>query len=175
MPIRYADVRAKAGALRQLTSLTVDEFDALVPLVQKTFAAHMEAWTLEGKPRNGRRYSQYATCPLPTPEDRLLFVLMYLKGAPLQSAHAAAFGLTQPKANLWLRVLLTALRTALASGGKAPTRTAVALQERLEALTRPPAAAPDAGAAGVAPLLTMARNAPSRAPRTQVIRPTTLR
>jgi hypothetical protein len=34
MPIRYADIRAKAGAIRQLTSLTVDEFETLAPLVQ---------------------------------------------------------------------------------------------------------------------------------------------
>jgi hypothetical protein len=100
--------------------------------VQQAFVAHMEAWTLEGRPRNGRRYSQYATCPLPTPEDRLLFVLMYLKGAPLQSAHGAAFGLTQPKANLWLHVLLTALREALAASGHVPARTVSALKERAE-------------------------------------------
>jgi hypothetical protein len=28
---------------------------------------------------------------------------MYLKGAPLQIAHATAFGVAQPKANLWLQ------------------------------------------------------------------------
>ncbi|MFQ3633625.1 hypothetical protein [Roseiflexus sp.] len=100
MPLRYADERAKAGVIQQLTSLTVDECETLAPLVQDAFRAHMAEWTFEGKPRGGRRYSQYANSPLPTPEDRLLFVLMYLKGAPLPTAHAAAFGLTQPKANL---------------------------------------------------------------------------
>lgn len=76
MPIRYAAERAKAGVIRQFTTLTVDEFESLVPLVQSAFLAHMATWTLEGKPRTGRRYSQYANCPLPTAEDRLLFVLM---------------------------------------------------------------------------------------------------
>lgn len=33
MPLRYADERAKAGVIQQLTSLTVDEFEMLAPLV----------------------------------------------------------------------------------------------------------------------------------------------
>jgi len=96
MPIRYAAERDKAGVIRQLTTLTVEEFEMLVPSVQSAFLDHMSNWTLEGKPRTSRRYSQYANCPLPSPEDRLLFVLMYLKAAPLQQLHATAFGLTQP-------------------------------------------------------------------------------
>ena len=130
MPLRSADERTKAVVIQQLTSLTVAEFEALTPLIQNAFLAHMTEWTLEGKPRGGRRSSQYANCPLPTPEDRLLFVLMYLKGAPLQTAHAAVFGLTQPKANLWLHVLVTALQAALATSGDLPTRTVTTLQER---------------------------------------------
>lgn len=70
MPLRYVDERAKAGVIQQLTSLTVAEFEMLTPLVQDAFRAHMAEWTLEGKPRGGRRSSQYANCPLPTPEDR---------------------------------------------------------------------------------------------------------
>jgi len=131
MAIRYVDNRNKSGVILQLTSLTVEEFEELVPLVQTDFLAHMATWTLEGKPRTGRRYSQYTTCPLPTPEDRLLFVLMYLKGAPLQTAHAAAFDLTQPKANLWLHVLMTALSKTLRTIGVSPSRHLSALAERL--------------------------------------------
>jgi hypothetical protein len=41
MPIRYADVRGKTGAIRQLTSLTVDELEALASLTQKAFVAHI--------------------------------------------------------------------------------------------------------------------------------------
>lgn len=137
MALRYATERAKAGVILQLTSLTVEELETLAPAVQAAFLAYMDDWTLEGLPRTGRRYSQYATCPLPTPHDRLLFVLMYLKTAPLQSAHAAAFGLTQPKTNRWLHILLIALRTALRQQGYAPSRTIAALTERLATLTMP--------------------------------------
>jgi len=61
---------------------------------------------MEGKPRTGRRYSQYANCPLPSAEDRLLFILSYLKVAALQVAHGALFGMTQSNANKWIHVLL---------------------------------------------------------------------
>jgi hypothetical protein len=175
MPIRYAAERDKAGVIRQLTSLTMEEFEALVPSVQTAFLDYMSKWTLEGKPRTSRRYSQYATCPLPTPEDRLLFVLMYLKAAALQLLHATAFGLTQPKANLWLHVLLTALRNALQSSSDLPARSLEALRERLAALTTaasvdPPADTSDAPPAS--PFFRTAPSAPSRDPRTQLNRKT---
>ncbi len=38
------------------------------------FQAHMAAWRLDGKPRTARRFTVYQNCPLPTPEDRLLFI-----------------------------------------------------------------------------------------------------
>lgn len=176
MPIRYAAERDKAGVIRQLTTLTVDEFEWLVPLVQTAFLDHMARWTLEGKPRTGRRYSQYASCPLPTPEDRLLFVLMYLKAAPLQLVHAIAFGLTQPKANLWLHVLLTALRNALQTTGDLPARSLEALRERLAALTAAASSEPPSDQhdlPSVAPFFRMAPSVPSRDLPTRLTRKTT--
>jgi hypothetical protein len=35
----------------------------------------MRAWRLDGKPRIARQFSVYKNCPLPTPEDRLFFIL----------------------------------------------------------------------------------------------------
>jgi hypothetical protein len=35
----------------------------------------MAEWTLEGKRGKNRSYVTYANTPLPTPEDRLLFIL----------------------------------------------------------------------------------------------------
>jgi hypothetical protein len=66
------------------TSLTVDEFQHLVPPFETAFQAHMAAWRLDGKPRTARRFSVYQNCPLPTPEDRLLFILAYVKTYSLQ-------------------------------------------------------------------------------------------
>jgi len=116
------------------------------------------------------------TCQLPTPEDRLLFVLMYLKAAPLQLVHATAFGLTQPKANLWLHVLLSALRNALSSSGDCPARSVEALRERLAALTTAASAEPATYESDLppTPFFTTALSAPSHARPTRLNRKTTI-
>lgn len=142
MSLRYAEERSKTNRILDLTSLTVAEFETLVPAFETAFLAHMDEWTLEGKPRTGRRYSQYKNCPLPSPEDRLLFILSYVKQAATQVFHGAAFGMGQPKANQWLHTLLPVLRQALAAQGVLPTRTLRALQQRLSALTYETVAAP---------------------------------
>jgi hypothetical protein len=142
MPLRYTTERTKTYRILDLTSLTVEEFELLVPSFERAFLAHMQDWTLEGKPRTSRRYSQYTNCPLPSPEDRLLFILTYLKQAPTQAFHGATFGMGQPKANQWIQALLPALRAALASLGDLPSRNLTDLIERLSNLSQEPLASP---------------------------------
>lgn len=142
MSIRYDEQQSKLNRILDLTSLTVEELEVLVVAFETAFLAHLDKWTLEGKPRTGRRYSQYNNCPLPSPQDRLLFILTYLKQAPPQTFHGAAFGLTQPKANLWIHALLPALRNALAAQGDVPSRRLCELQEKVSALTDQPSATP---------------------------------
>src|SRR6266508_6256505 len=99
--VRYQDIKTKAYRILDLTSLTIDEFEQLVPPFEAAFVRHRRDWTMEGKPRTARAYTPYANSPLPTPEDRLLFILGYLKVAALQVVHAALFGMTQPNAHKW--------------------------------------------------------------------------
>src|SRR5262249_10247471 len=73
----------------------------------------MAAWRMDGKPRTARRFTVYKTCPLPTPEDRLLFILVSLKTYALQVVHGRLCGMVQGKANQWLHALLPALLAAL--------------------------------------------------------------
>jgi len=82
MPLRYEDVRATLDRIFELTGVTVEEFDRLVPAFEVAFLLQMEHWTLRGQRRSGRRYVPQADASLPTPEDRLLFMLMYLKQRP---------------------------------------------------------------------------------------------
>jgi hypothetical protein len=55
--LRYQDIKTKAYRILDLTSLTVDEFEQLVPPFEAAFVRHMRDWTMEGKRRTGRRYS----------------------------------------------------------------------------------------------------------------------
>src|SRR5262245_46266023 len=129
--VRFTDVQACPTEFLDLTSLTLDEFQQLVPPFEAAFQAHMAAWRLDGKPRTARRFSVYQNCPLPTPEDRLFFILTYLKTYALQVVQGRLFGLRQSKANQWIHVLLPALLTALGTLGDAPARSLTALAQRL--------------------------------------------
>jgi hypothetical protein len=56
------------------------------------------------------------------PEQKLLFLLVYLKTYPLQVVMAELFHLSQPRVNYWLRRLLPVLRDALDECGVRPER-----------------------------------------------------
>jgi len=51
------------------TSLTLDEFQQLVPPFETAFHPRMAGWRMDGKPRTARRFTVYQNCPLLTPED----------------------------------------------------------------------------------------------------------
>jgi hypothetical protein len=129
--VQFTDVQARPTEFLDLTSLTLDEFQQLVPPFEAAFHAHMRKWRLDGKPRTARRLSVYQNCPLPTPEDRLFFILVYLKTYALQVVQGRLFGMGQSKANQWIHVLLPALLAALRALGDAPARSLTALAQRL--------------------------------------------
>jgi hypothetical protein len=129
--LRFTDIRARPIEVLDLTSLTLDEFQRLVPPFESTFQAHMARWRLDGQPRTARRYTTYRNSPLPTPEDRLLFILVYLKTYPLQVVHGRLFGMGQSKAHQWMYVLLAVLQTTLRMLGDAPSRSLAELAHRL--------------------------------------------
>jgi Helix-turn-helix of DDE superfamily endonuclease len=128
--VRFSDVQACPTEFLHLTSVTLDEFQQLIPPFEAAFQAHMAAWRLDGKPRTARQFSVYKNCPLPTPEDRLFFILTYLKTYSLQVVQGRLFGMGQSKANQWIHVLLPAL-AALRTLGDAPARSLPALAQRL--------------------------------------------
>jgi Helix-turn-helix of DDE superfamily endonuclease len=130
-PFRFADIQARPTEMLDLTSLTVEEFRELVFPFEAAFQVHMADWRLDGRPRTARRYTTYTNCPLPTPEDRLLFILIYLKTYPLQVVQGRLFGMGQSKAHQWIHVLLVVLRATLRTLGDTPTRSVQALAQRL--------------------------------------------
>jgi hypothetical protein len=182
--LRFTEIQSRPTEVLDLTSLTLDEFQRLVPAFEAAFEAHMADWRLDGRLRTARRYTTDTNCPLPTPEDRLLFILVYLKTYPLQVVQGRLFGMGQSKAHQWIHVLLVVLRTTLRTLGDAPTRSVQALAQRLGVAeaevaamvapteepatsTLPAAPAPVA----TSPLLaTMAPNGASNAPRIRLSR-----
>src|SRR6516165_9649435 len=178
--LRFTELQSRPMEFLDLTSLTLDEFQHLVPPFEAVFHAHMAAWRLDGKPRTARQFAVYKNCPLPTPEDRLLFILAYVKTYSLQVVQGRLFGIGQSKANQWIHVLLPVLLAALRALGDAPARSLTVLAQRLgvseaDAATMvvPLAEEPIPVATGPAsPLLPMtARNGGLSAPKTLLNRP----
>jgi hypothetical protein len=182
--LRFTDLQSRPTEFLDFTSLTLDEFQQLVPPFEAAFQARMVAWRLDGKPRIARRFTVYENCPLRTPEDRLLFILTYLKTYALQVVQGRLFGMGQSKANQWIHVLLPVLLAALRALGDAPARSLTALAQRLgvaevdaatvvaplEEELAPIATVP--AATPVSPLLPMmGQNGASSAPKTLLNRP----
>ena len=183
--LRFADVPSRPTECLDVTSLTLEEFPILIPPFEVAFQAHMAAWRFDGTPRMARRFPVYKHCPLPTPEDRLFFLLTSLKTYALQVVHGRLFGMLQGKANQWIPVLLPVLLAALRTLGDAPARSLTALAQRLgvseadaATVVTPLAAEPAPLVAGPAaapasPLVPMTgRNGGSSAPKTLLNRRT---
>lgn len=122
--LRYEQIAQNETKLLALTGLTRQEFADLVPVFQASFETVLREQTLEGLERIGRAYTTYRNSPLPTSEDKLLFILVYLKQAPTQTLHGQLFGLSQSNANKWIHLLHRVLNHALATQACLPARTA---------------------------------------------------
>ena len=55
--LRFADVQSRPTEFLDFTSLTLDEFQQLVPPFEAAFQAHMAVWHLDGTPRIARQFS----------------------------------------------------------------------------------------------------------------------
>ena len=178
--LRFTDIQTRPTEVLDLTSLTVDEFQRLVSPFEAAFQAHMAQWRLDGRPRTARGYTTYQNCPLPTPADRLLFILVYLKTYPLQVVQGRLFGMGQSKAHQWIHVLLVVLQATLRTLGDAPTRSMTKLAARLGVAeaeaTAPVVPVPEPPVPGEPPapasplLVTMAPNGASTVPRIRLCR-----
>ena len=149
--LRYTDLASNEKALLAHTGLNPDEFDGLRLHFDEAWQAYIRYYTLEGKPR-ARQSKPRTNSTLPTSEDKLLFVLYFLKTNPLQEVLASAFSMRQPKASFWLSRLLPTLERALDKANCLPERQserlgrALAGQKRLllDGTERPVARSTDA-------------------------------
>jgi Helix-turn-helix of DDE superfamily endonuclease/DDE superfamily endonuclease len=120
--LTYQQLKDQPRDFLAATGHTVAEFEQLLPAYQtayeRRYPGHL---TLEGKARQ-RQPGGGSKGVLDQTEDRLLFILIYLKTNPLQTMHGLQFGLSQPQANYWIHHLLPVVQAALQELGMAPAR-----------------------------------------------------
>lgn len=118
----YQKYAEKPTQFLSLTGYTREEFDALLPHFDECFYDWMETYRVDGKLRGNRRYVDYHNSPLVTIEDKLFFILTYLKTNNLQLVQGVLFGISQPKANMWIHCLHPVLNLALEHLNALPAR-----------------------------------------------------
>ena len=121
----YESAKQHKAIFLSLTSLTVKEFDELCASFAETWNEH--TGQLEKDPGKGGR--PYA---LDVMEDRLLFILFYLKTYPLQNVLAYSFEICQGEANFLVHQLSRVLGMTLKKEGFAPPRITDEILAKLE-------------------------------------------
>src|SRR6266851_1502006 len=120
--ITYETLQANRRQFLALTGLTPSEFQRLLTAFPQAYQQHYPAnQTAEGQPRQ-RAVGGGCKGRLEQPEDKLLFLLVYLKTYPLQAVMGELFDLSTPQVNYWIHRLLPVLRSALDDLGVLPER-----------------------------------------------------
>lgn len=115
--LRCAALKKRPKDLLALTGLARREFEELLPVFERVLS--------KTRPRRKRRLRALGGGRKPvlaTAEDKLLFILVYLKAYPLQAVQAQLFGMSQQSANRYIQQLLPALTAALDELGFLPER-----------------------------------------------------
>jgi hypothetical protein len=131
--LQYQNIAQNETRLLALTSLTPDEFVSLVPSFETCFLERMREYTIDGLPRLNRRYTAYKNSPLPTIEDKLLFILVHMKQNLTQEIQGELFDMIQSDANKWLQLLRPVLYQALRDLDSIPARLVSLVAEKDEA------------------------------------------
>ena len=127
--MNYSTIRMNSKQFKTLTSMSVEEFDLLLPRFEAEWENYIERYTLAGKPRT-RKYSPKDEQGLNSSEEKLFFILYALKNNPLQEALAASFSLKQEMAHQWFHLLESLLNKALKQF--APQRNWLKINESLQ-------------------------------------------
>jgi len=118
----YHQVKEHPKLLLAMTGLTQAEFDQLLPHFQCAWDQYVQQNYVDRDDRKRQYGGGRAEVPLVTLEDKLLFILYYVKVYPLQEILAFEFGMVQSTANAWIHMLSEVLKQALDHGGYVPER-----------------------------------------------------
>lgn len=124
----YEEIKAHPELLLAMTSLTESEFDQLLIHFQKAYDEYRKRCFTD-RPDRKRDYGGVSESTLVNIDDKLLFILYYMKAYPLQEIIAYEFGMTQSTANDWIHILSGVMKDALAYAGHVPERNPKVLED----------------------------------------------
>jgi len=128
----YHQVKEHPRLLLAMTGLTQVEFEQLLPHFQCALDQYVQHNYVDRDDRQRQYGGGRPEWTLVNIEDKLLFILYYVKVYPLQEILAFEFGMVQSTANEWIHMLSAILKTALDHGGYVPERDPKQLATVLE-------------------------------------------
>ncbi|MEM7163787.1 MAG: transposase family protein [Bacteroidota bacterium] len=133
--MNYSNLRQRTKQFESVTGLKVDEFDQLLSVFSSKWRNFYRIHTIEGKKRKAPIMNpDKDTKSLCTVEEKLFFILVYLKNYSLQTMLSASFGFSQSQASKWQKVLCPLLFDTLDSLKMLPLRDAHRVAQALENL-----------------------------------------
>ena len=105
-----------------MTGLSYAEFHQLLPHFQYAWEQYVTQHYVDRDDRQRQYGAGRSASPWVTLEDKLLFILYYVKVYPLQEILAFEFGMVQSTANEWIQLLSEVLKKALDHGEYLPER-----------------------------------------------------
>lgn len=131
--IEYSKLKEKPREFLAVTSLTDEEFQALLPTFEKCYELLLSPKSKAAKKKKQRARGGGRRSKLPSLSEKLLFILIYQKTSPLQVAHGLQFGLSQGQVNYWVHRLLPVLQMSLGEMGMKPLRKGAEVAASIEA------------------------------------------
>lgn len=129
--MEYRTIRNSPTQFVSLTSLQVSEFSWLLAHFTPRWESYHRYHTLEGKKRKVVSYQEHGNALLKGTDQKLFFLLVYLKTNSLQQQQAASFGVSQGKVSQIVRILLQVLDQTLHALKLSPCRNGEDLQRQL--------------------------------------------
>ena len=113
----YHQVQEHPKLFLAMTGLTQAEFDPLLQHFQCAWDQYVQQNYVDRDDRQRQYGGGRSELTLVNIEDKLLFILYYVKVYPLQEILAFEFGMVQSTANEWIHLLSEVLKKALDHGG----------------------------------------------------------
>jgi hypothetical protein len=120
-----------------MTGLSIEKFEELLPDFIEIHDDYLSKYTLKGEHRSGsRKYVLYKNSPLNTHQERLSFILSFVKLNSLQEAHADLFLMQQKQCNEFIHGLKVILDKTLKYLSVLPASNDAELRAKLSQISQ---------------------------------------
>lgn len=131
----YENLIKSERQFQAVIGISPASFEYLNKYFKQNIESYIEKFTIAGTVRQ-KKALQRKDSVLSKSEDKLCFILSYLKNNPLQETQASNWGMNQPQCNSWIHFLLNRLLATLEEMRLVPASDAESLVKLLKTVER---------------------------------------